>query len=136
MESYLQNTAVIIGIILNILGVMLSLAYIYRSCAAEDLPGNIKKHYYDQASSCFKWGNVLILFMWLVTSTAVDKLIFSGIKVGIYSWALVLILSISCMIAKLITRSTNTECITSLSSISTRSMKYLALLIFVFWFIT
>ncbi|HHV17458.1 MAG TPA: hypothetical protein GXZ27_01155 [Thermoanaerobacterales bacterium] len=136
MESYIQNTAIVLGIILNIFGVLLSLAYIYKSCNAEDLPVNVKNNYYDQVSSCFKWGNALILFIWLVTSADTNKLIFSGIKLGIYLWALVLILSISCMLVKLIARSIDTECASSLRKMSTRSMRYLALLIFLFWFIT
>ena len=31
------------------------LGYIYKSCNAEDLPVNVN-NYYDQVSSCFKWG--------------------------------------------------------------------------------
>lgn len=129
------HTAIFIGIVLHILGALISLAHIYRGCVSEDLPGDFQKNYYDQAGNCFKWGNAFIVFIWLVTSTATDRLISSALTIGIYSWALVLIISTICMIVKVFRRSEDPATTASLSRISTRSMRYLAFLIVIFWLI-
>lgn len=137
MESIMDNSIIFIAIVINVLGGILTLAYIIKTCTPTGLSSDNTKNYLEQIKSCFKGSLVLFLFSWFISSTDTNNLIYIGVKSGIFIWCFLLAFSIVCMLPymKYIIKGINESYVTNLRKISSKAIQYTIILIFVQWFI-
>lgn len=139
MGAYFENTVIIIGIILNIAGGVLSAAYIFKSCFDKNiLLEEAKKSYIGQIKLCYIWGIILIAFGWLISPEGSNITVCIGLQIDIIMWAIIFLASIIFMLpfTKKLNENIIDEYMINLKDIGVISIAFLFVSIVLYWFVS
>lgn len=135
MEAFLENSIVILAIILNLAGVLLSVTYILKI----GLVLEAQKAYVSQIDACFIWSSILMFFGWLITTNGSDKIVSNGLLIAIILWLLIFITTVVFMmlhLTKKFNNENNSDYIFSIKDIGIRTLVFTFISIFLYWLVS
>lgn len=134
MEAAFQSSIIILAIVLNITGVLLSATYIAKIGLVLDA----QKAYTSQIDACFLWSSILMFFGWLITTTGSDEMVQTGLKIAIILWLIIFTATIIFMLlhfTKKFRNENSVDYIFSLKDIGVRSLIFTFVSIFSYWIV-
>jgi len=132
MEAFLENSIIVLAILLNIAGVVLSATYIIKIRFVLEA----QKAYISQIDACYIWSIILMFFGWLITSNGSDNMLLIGLQMTILMWLLIFLTTLIFMLlnfAKKFRFENNVDYIFSLKDIGIRSLMFTFIAIFLYW---
>ncbi|HEY5585299.1 MAG TPA: hypothetical protein VIK78_12535 [Ruminiclostridium sp.] len=134
MEAFLENSIIVLAILLNIAGVVLSATYIIKIRFVLEA----QKAYISQIDACYLWSSILMFFGWLITTNGSDKMVSVGLLMAIFMWLLIFLTTVMFMLlnfTKGFRENNSSDYISSLKDIGIRSLVFIFFAIFLYWLV-
>jgi len=135
MEVFFENSIIVLAILLNLAGVILSATYIVKIRFVLET----QKAYISQIDACFLWSTILTFFGWLITINGSDRLVCIGLQMAIIMWLLIFITTVVFMLLHFTKRFRNnnsSDYIFCLKDIGIRTLIFTFISIFLYWLIS
>lgn len=135
MEVFFENSIIVLAILLNIAGVVLSATYVVKIRFVLEA----QKAYISQIDACFLWSTILTVFGWLITTNGSDKLVCIGLQIAIIMWLLIFTTAVIFMLLhfnKNFRNNNSDDYIFCLKDIGVRTLIFTFISIFLYWLIS
>jgi len=135
MEAFLENSIIVLAIILNIAGVVLAATYIFKIRYVLEA----QKAYISQIDACFIWSSILSFFGWIITTNGSDKMVWTGLLMAIMLWLVIFITTIIFMLLHFTNRfrkNNSDDYVSSLKDIGVRSLIFIFISLFLYWLVS
>lgn len=134
MEAFFENSIIVLAILLNISGVLISAVYLFKIGFVLEA----QKAYISQIDACFIWSTILMFFGWLITTNGSDKMVAIGLQISTITWLIVFAVTVILMLLSFTKRFGNensADYIFSLKDIGIRTLVFTFVSILLYWLV-